>query len=220
MKVARILVVENEPLLQPILDVCGAALPDMTIETCPATESAQHHIRTMDYTVIISPLMTARIDGLVILHEATRIRPRTPVLLLANPQEWQASRTDLIEGAYDVLIKPVDHDMLFMALRRAAGTHALRWGDQRASKQDCIVVVEGLTNQATAQLIKLLFTPYGKVVWCRLVIDSNAPAFAYVELESPSQARHAMEHLGGRTVLGYPLKLSPCRDTLDRRWHS
>lgn len=126
MKVRRILIVEDGPLLQPMIQVCGRALPGMTVESSPTTESAQNHIRTMDYTVIITPVMTPEIDGLTVLGEAKRLQPRTPVLLIANPQEWQASRADLMAGAYDVLLKPVDHDMLCMALRRAADTHALR----------------------------------------------------------------------------------------------
>jgi RNA recognition motif-containing protein len=125
-----------------------------------------------------------------------------------------------MEGAYDVLIRPVDHDMLRMALRRASDTHALRCGNSRSSKQNCILMIQGLGKQANVELVKLLFNPYGKVIWCRLVVDSNAPAFAYVELERPEDAQRAVEGLTGRTVLGYSLILSLCIDTLDRRVHS
>jgi DNA-binding response OmpR family regulator len=219
MKIRRILLVENEPHLQEMIKVCRSALPGMKVESCPATELAQNHIRTMDYCVIISPLRTPQIDGLAVLREAKRLQPRTPVLLVASLQDWQASRTDLMAGAYDVLLKPVNHDMLCVALQRAAHTHALRWGQHRATSDGCVVIVRGLSNKATVDLVKLLFTPIGKVVWCRFVVDSNAPAFAYVELESSLLASQAVNQLNGRTILGYPLTLSTCTDTLERRVH-
>ena len=217
MKIRRILVVENGPQLEPMIKVCRSALPGMKVESCPATESAQNHIRTMDYSVIITPLVMPAIDGLAVLREAKRLQPRTPVLLVASPQEWQISRTDLMAGAYDVLLQPIDHDMLCMALQRAAHTHALRWGEHRAATEGCIVIVRGLSTKATVELIKLLFTPMGKVMWCRFVVDSNAPAFAYVELESSTLARQAVDQLSGRTGLGYPLILSTCSDSMERR---
>ena len=219
MKTRRILIVENEPLLHPMISVCESAVPGMTVESSPSTESAENHIRTMDYAVIITPLKTPQIDGLAILHEATRHQPRTPVLLLARLQEWQASRTDLMDGAYDILVKPVDQDMLCMAVRRAVDTHALRWGERTAPEEGCVVLVRGLTNNTTMDSVKFLFSPIGKVMWCRFVVDSNAPAFAYVELESPWHAKHAVTQLSGRTVLGHPLILSSCNDVLERRVH-
>lgn len=75
-----------------------------------------------------------------------------------------------------------------------------------------MVIVRGLSNTATVEMVKLLFTPIGKVVWCRFVVESNAAAFAYVELESASFAKQAVDQLSGRTVLGFPLILSTCSD--------
>jgi hypothetical protein len=173
----------------------------------------------MDYVVIVTPVLTSQVDGLTILREATRVQPRTPVLLIANPQEWQASGTNLMAGAYDVLMRPLDPDMLCMALRRAADTHALRWEDHRAAKEDCVVIVRGLSTNATAETIKLLFVPVGKVVWCRFVTESNAPAFAYVEVESRAVAQQAVNQLNGRTVFGFPLTLSTCSGNKERRLH-
>lgn len=220
MTVQRILIVENEPLLQPMIQVCGRALPGLSVESSPATKSAQNHIRTIDYVVIVTPVLTSQVDGLTILREATRVQPRTPVLLIANPQEWHASSgTNLMAGAYDVLMRPLDPDMLCMALRRAADTHALRCEDHRPAKEDCVVIVRGLSTNATADTIKLLFGPVGKVVWCRLVAESNAPAFAYVEVELRAVAQQAVNQLSGRTVLGFPLTLSTCRGPMERRLH-
>ena len=216
MKVRGILLVENEPLLHPMIRVCGTALPGIVVESSPTTESAQQHIRAMDYTLIITLLITPQIDGLAILRETTRLQPRTPVLLLADLQQWHASRTYLLAGAYDVLLQPLDYDMLYMSVQRAAGTHALRWGEQREADDECMVIVRGLGREGTVQLVKLLFTPIGKVMWCRFVVDSNAPAFAYVELESGSLAKQAVNQLSGRTVLGFPLTLSTCRDIQER----
>ncbi len=216
MKIRRLLLVENEPLLHPMIRVCGTALPGIIVESSPTTESAQHHIRAKDYTLIITPLITPQIDGLAILRETTRLQPRTPVLLLADLQQWHASRTYLLAGAYDVLLQPLDYDMLYMSVQRAAGTHALRWGEQREADDECVVIVRGLGREGTAQLVKLLFTPIGKVMWCRFVVDSNAPAFAYVELESGSLAKQAVNQLSGRTVFGFPLTLSTCRDNQER----
>ncbi|MEP7153422.1 MAG: response regulator [Nitrospira sp.] len=215
MKGRRILIVENEPLLHPMIRVCGTALPGTTVESSPTTESAQNHIRTMDYMVIITPVITPQIDGHAILREATRLQPRTPVLLLAELSEVHASRTYLLAGAYDVLVKPVDRDMLYMSVQRASATHALRWGEHRAANDACVVMVRGLGTEGTVELVKLLFTPIGKVVWCRFVIDSNAPAFAYVELESGSLAKQAVNQLSGHTVLGCSLTLSTCSDTME-----
>ena len=147
-----------------MIEACRSALPGMKVESSPATASAKNHIRTMDYSVIITPLLTPQIDGLEILWEAKRLQPRTPVLLVAELPEWQASRADLMAAAYDVLLKPVDHDMLCMALQRAAHTHALRWGEHRAATDGCIVIVRGLSNKATVEVVKLLFSPIGKVV--------------------------------------------------------
>jgi hypothetical protein len=163
------------------------------------------------FATIVSPVQTPNVDGLLIMKEAQTLQPRTPVVLHAQRTGWMAWRKQVMDGAFELMLKPFEPDLVQMALKRAINVHELR-SDNHLDPQECSFLrLEGLGSQTTVALVKTILAPFGKVLWVRLVVDSIGPTVAYVELNSKAHTEEAVRSLNGRTVLGYPLTVSPCR---------
>jgi RNA recognition motif-containing protein len=123
-----------------------------------------------------------------------------------------AWRKQVMDGAFELILKPFEPDLVLMALKRAINVHELR-SDNHLDPEECSLLrVEGLGPQATVALVKTILGPFGKVLWVRLVVDSVGPTIAYAELNSKAHSEEAIRSLNGRTVLGYTLTISACRN--------
>jgi RNA recognition motif-containing protein len=73
-----------------------------------------------------------------------------------------------------------------------------------------MLIVENLHPTCTAGALLNLFTPFGKVLWSRLVLDRNghASAFGYVEMACPADACNAVEGLDGSMVLDQVIRVA------------
>ena len=66
-----------------------------------------------------------------------------------------------------------------------------------------MLIVKNLHPSSTPQSLVQLFTPFGKVLWSRLILDLNGhlSAFAYVQMASLADATKAVQDLDGTMVL-------------------
>ena len=71
------------------------------------------------------------------------------------------------------------------------------------------LIVDGLSLSHTSEDLKDMFTPYGKVVWTRVVMDRYrcSMAYGYVVMASDTEAAHAIKSLNGKLTGGRMLKV-------------
>ncbi len=84
-----------------------------------------------------------------------------------------------------------------------------------------MLIVTNLHPATTPHSLLDLFTPFGNVLWSRLILDMNghASAFAYVEMASPADAATAVEGLDGTMVLEQRIRVAFTSDIMQRRAH-
>jgi RNA recognition motif-containing protein len=84
-----------------------------------------------------------------------------------------------------------------------------------------MLIVENLHPSSTSTGLLDLFTPFGKVLWSRLILDRNghAEAFGYVQMASEADAAKAVEGLDGTMVWEHILRVACTSDLIQRRAH-
>ncbi|MDQ6732872.1 MAG: RNA-binding protein [Nitrospirota bacterium] len=71
------------------------------------------------------------------------------------------------------------------------------------------LIVDGLSLSVTSEDLKNMFTPYGDVVWTRVVMDRfrRSLAYGYVVMASDIEAARAIESLNGKLTGSGVLKV-------------
>jgi RNA recognition motif-containing protein len=71
------------------------------------------------------------------------------------------------------------------------------------------LIIDGLHLFVTSEDLKEMFTPYGKVVWTRVVMDQfrRSMAYGYVVMASDAEATRAIESLNGKLTGSGVLKV-------------
>ena len=220
MATPKLLLIDDDlALLECLPETLRIRLSNVTVETCSLASAAINLIRATDYSAIVCDLRMPNMDGFELLKETRKVRPRTPVLLITAHGGQGITKQALLEGVYDLILKPFDADFLVLAVRRALETHYLRSHGVTEDVEAAILCVKGLESSTTIAQLKEMFTPFGRVQWASLVADANphSSVFGYVEMAAVSQAQQAIGALEGTTVAGRPIDVSYCTDVLRRR---
>ncbi|MDP2304966.1 MAG: sigma-54 dependent transcriptional regulator [Pseudomonadota bacterium] len=121
----RVLVVDDDramcDLLEEALDELGFAA---TTRTAPA--AALQALAELDFDVVVTDLNMAGGDGLALCARVAESRPDIPVIILTAFGSMEAAIGAIRAGAWDFLTKPVDVDVLGLAVTRAVQHRALR----------------------------------------------------------------------------------------------
>ena len=169
-------------------------------------------VREADYHAIISDLNMPAMNGLELLREIKTVRPWTPLLLMTGNDSEDLVREAAKAGAYDFIKKPINRDMLVLAVKRAL--EAYQW--RREREKDTILCVEGLEPSATIGSFRDRVAQVGRVRRLRLVLDtydkSSGCAYGYVEFATPSEAEQAKRSLTSGALCEERLHVSFCRD--------
>jgi FixJ family two-component response regulator len=221
--VPRILVVDDDPaLLLALPQMLRLRLPQVTIETCDSADAALDLLINTDYHVIISDAKMPGLGGIGLLREASKMRPLTPFILITGHGDdtMAAEATGL--GAYLFIRKPLDRDSFALSVQRGLEAFYLRncievqentWGLLTPPKENLmnsILFVDGLPSSYSPPAVKMLFSPFGEVLWIRFVIDVNqyTRRFGYVEMATMEQASQAMKALNGSDIAGAIIQVS------------
>ena len=72
------------------------------------------------------------------------------------------------------------------------------------------LIVDGLSLSTTADDLRQLFTPFGSVVSCRIVVDhcGNSLRYGYVVMDSDDHADNAIKALSGKARAGFPITVA------------
>src|SRR5919204_3014632 len=117
---ARILVVDDDlALLEALPRALRLRLDGVEIDTVDNAPDALARIERTDYDAIVSDIKMPGMDGLAVLGEIRRLRPKTPTLLITGHGEHDLAVQALRGGAYDFVQKPIDRDYFVASLDRA-----------------------------------------------------------------------------------------------------
>jgi len=115
----RILIVDDEEIalnsIKRLLKWRGIR----NVDTCNNGRDAIAKIRETDFDIVLLDLLMPEIDGLQILESTRPYRPHTEFIILTAIDDIPTTVKAIRLGAYDYLVKPVDNDLLFLAIKRA-----------------------------------------------------------------------------------------------------
>jgi DNA-binding response OmpR family regulator len=165
--------------------------------------------------------MMPGLDGVNFVQYARRIRPWLPILLLTGRWDIQLVKRAIGAGAYDFIFKPVDRELLVLALMRALEVHGYRAGLTSGALQETTVFILGLPASFCIEQLRELLAPFGGVVWGRITVNSNdqTVAVALAEMVSPEAANRAIRGLGGAELRGSLLRVGYAK-ALKTAWTS
>lgn len=89
------------------------------VEICDNGKEAIQKIRETEFDVVLLDLLMPDVDGLQVLESAKPYRPHTEFVILTAVDDIPTTVKAIRLGAYDYLVKPVDNDLLFLAIERA-----------------------------------------------------------------------------------------------------
>ncbi|MBN1470622.1 MAG: sigma-54-dependent Fis family transcriptional regulator [Syntrophaceae bacterium] len=115
----RILIVDDEEValnsIKRLLKWRGIR----NVDICSSGKDAIARIRQTDYDIVLLDLLMPEIDGMQVLESAKPYQPHTEFIILTAIDDIPTTVKAVRLGAYDYLVKPVDNDLLFLAIKRA-----------------------------------------------------------------------------------------------------
>jgi PAS domain S-box-containing protein len=116
----RILIVDDDTaLLEALPKALKLRMDGIRIDTSDNAADAIERIERVDYDAVVTDIKMPGMDGLAVLGEIKRLRPRTPTLLITGHGEHDLAVQALRGGAYDFVQKPIDRDYFVASLERA-----------------------------------------------------------------------------------------------------
>ncbi|MWV45573.1 response regulator [Paenibacillus sp. HJL G12] len=118
----KVILVDDEPMILRSLQA-AIGWNDLGLEvvgTARNGEGALHLISEHSPDMIISDIRMPGMDGIALMKEVLTGSPRRIFIVISGYGEFEYAREALRQGAFDYLLKPIDHDELTGMLQRAA----------------------------------------------------------------------------------------------------
>ncbi|MFP4979098.1 response regulator [Paenibacillus sp. CN-4] len=117
----RVILVDDEPI---ILRSLKAAIPweELQLDIVGEArngEAALREIEEKEPHIVISDIRMPVIDGIALMKEVLAANPKLAFIFISGYGEFEYAREALRQGAFDYLLKPIDHDELTDMLKRA-----------------------------------------------------------------------------------------------------
>jgi len=132
---ARLLLVDDDPGLLRTLQVLLEDEGGYAVEAVPSAEAALQVLTGRGgFSVVVSDVAMAGMDGIALLREVRESFPRLPMILITAYASVRSAVEAMRLGAFQYLAKPVDPDELLLQVERAIRTSRLE-DEHRALKQ-------------------------------------------------------------------------------------
>jgi two-component system response regulator PilR (NtrC family) len=114
----RVLVVDDEP---PQLEILRLILGSEghEVATAPSGKAALAALRRQPFDVVLTDLKMPDLSGIALLEEIQREQPGACVVLMAAHGSIDSAVEAMRKGAFDYLTKPLDREVLLLAVSRA-----------------------------------------------------------------------------------------------------
>jgi DNA-binding NtrC family response regulator len=128
------------------------------VDICDSGRDAIRMIKETDYDIVLLDMLMPEIDGLQVLESTKPYRPYTEFVILTAVDDIPTTVKAIRLGAYDYLVKPVENDLLFLAINRAYEHRGLLIGMTVSAKKDQQEVPAAFSDIITRnpQMISLL----------------------------------------------------------------
>jgi putative nucleotidyltransferase with HDIG domain len=124
---ARILIIDDDP---KVLSVLSSLLSERHLcKTATSAREALDYMREATYDLVLSDIMMPGMSGLELLHEITRLRLETVVVLISGNLNIQSAIEAMRRGAFDYVTKPFN--LRTSRPRSKPSTHALLKSNQQ-----------------------------------------------------------------------------------------
>ena len=136
------------------------------VDTCDNGRDAIERIRETDFDIVLLDLLMPEVDGLQVLESTRPYRPHTEFVILTAIDDIPTTVKAIRLGAYDYLVKPVDNDLLFLAIKRAYEHRGLliglsvTAGDDKREVPDAFS--ETITQSPRMRSLAILCPGYGR----------------------------------------------------------
>jgi DNA-binding NtrC family response regulator len=121
----RVLLVDDDEALCQTLEA-GLVRREFDVSWRTSADAALALLDTEDFHVVITDLNMAELNGIALCEQVVVRRPDIPVIVLTAFGSFDTAVAAIRAGAYDFISKPVQIDVLAIALRRAAQHKLLR----------------------------------------------------------------------------------------------
>jgi two-component system response regulator HydG len=121
----RVLLVDDDQALCDTLSA-GLSKRGFAVEACLSAEEALSALGSSDFAVVVTDLNMRGTTGIELCERIVETRGDVPVIVLTAFGSFETAVAAIRAGAYDFIGKPVQLDVLAIALRRAAQHRALR----------------------------------------------------------------------------------------------
>jgi DNA-binding NtrC family response regulator len=89
------------------------------VDICNNGRDAIAKIKETDFDIVLLDLLMPEVEGLQVLESTRPYRPHTEFIILTAIDDIPTTVKAIRLGAYDYLVKPVENDLLFLAIKRA-----------------------------------------------------------------------------------------------------
>jgi DNA-binding NtrC family response regulator len=121
----RVLLVDDDRTLCETLAL-GLSRRAFSVEFCVSADEALAATASKDFDVVVTDLRLGGMDGIALCQRLVANREDIPVVVLTAFGSYDSAVAAIRAGAYDFIAKPVQLDVLAIALRRAVQHRSLR----------------------------------------------------------------------------------------------
>ena len=145
----RVLIVDDD---RPFCETLEIGLQKHAFDATWATtaDAAFAQLLTEDIDVVLTDLNMPGVDGIALCQKISANRPDVPVIVMTAFGSYDAAVGAIRAGAYDFISKPVQLDVLAIAVRRAAQTRALREEVKRLRSEPGRATFDELIGKSSA----------------------------------------------------------------------
>jgi DNA-binding NtrC family response regulator len=131
---ARVLIADDDRAMCEVLET-GLARRGFRVETVLRGEVALDRLAHGDCEVLLTDLNMPGLGGIALCQESQSIRPDVPVIMLTAFGSLETAVSAIRVGAYDFITKPVELDVVALALDRAVSYARVRSALTRIREQ-------------------------------------------------------------------------------------
>jgi putative nucleotidyltransferase with HDIG domain len=142
----RILIVDDEEPIREIISSMLSAAGYHVQQAASGLEALAILNATGEFELVLSDLMMAELDGMVLLERAKEKFPDMLVIMVTAVHDISVALEALRNGAYDYLLKPFEREQLLAIVRRALEHRRLKL-ENRAYQSNLESLVAARTDQ-------------------------------------------------------------------------
>lgn len=106
MKMSRILIVDDDPLIRDVLSAIFSNAGNYQTESVADGTAGIEKVKENSYDIVFTDLAMPGISGIDFVKEAVRLRPALPVVVISGNSTLDAAVNAMREGAKDFITKP------------------------------------------------------------------------------------------------------------------